>query len=155
MFEIKRQGVRFIGFRRLTGLSLAMSLVIVVMAGCGGPPDGVVSEADEAATTRVAERAGFKYCNIVSDRFCQSPDGELVFHLPVEVLTATDGNRVSENLMVSNNGPDEVVIEEYYMMIVDDRGNSYRPVVHGPAADKKIRLIAGAPQSEESHNHRE
>ena len=123
---------------------LAAGTLAILAVGCGGPPDGVVSEADEAGTIEVANKAGFKYCNIVSDRFCQSPDGALVFHLPVDILTATDGNMVADNVLVSNSGSDELVIEEYYMTLTDDRGNFYRPKFYGPADNGLTDTPSGA-----------
>lgn len=127
-------------------MAVGVLLVTMVLSGlsCGGPPEGIVVEADESATKEVAQKAGFKYCNIVSDRFCQSPDGALVFHLPVDVLTATDGNMVNENVLVSNNGAEEVVIEEYYMTLTDDRGNFYRPSFHGPGENGFLDTPVGA-----------
>ncbi len=106
--------------------------LVAVLAGCGGPPDGIVSEADEQATVATAEKANFKYCKIVSDRFCQSPDSSLVFHLPVDLLTRLSDRIVDENIVVSNEGEDSIVIDKYYIMMIDDRGNSYKPNFRGP-----------------------
>ena len=107
-------------------------ITLTLLAGCGGPPDGIVSEADEKTTVAAAEKANFKYCKIVSDRFCQSPDSSLVFHLPVDLLTRASDRVVDENIVVSNRGEDSIVIDKYYVMMIDDRGNSYNPNFMGP-----------------------
>jgi len=63
--------------------------------------------ADEAATADQAEVSNFKFCRVQNERMCQSPDGKVVFHFPV-------------------------VLDEYFITIIDDRDLQYLPRFSGP-----------------------
>jgi hypothetical protein len=119
--------------QRSAGVLRLVSVVAMVLtASCGGQPDGIISRVDERATTDSAKEANFKYCKIVSDKFCQSPDSSLVFHLPIDLLTRLLDRVIDENIVVSNQGEDSIVIDKYYVMMIDDRGNTYNPNFRGP-----------------------
>jgi hypothetical protein len=109
---------------------------ILIIAGllalaCGSPPE-VTFVADEARTTEIADRNKLGYCHILSREVCQSPDSLLVFHLPIELKMNAEDRVISEELLISNNGFAEVVIEEYFLTLMDDRNRSYRPGFSGP-----------------------
>ncbi|MEW6413342.1 MAG: hypothetical protein AB1483_12870 [Candidatus Zixiibacteriota bacterium] len=135
------------------GVMAAILSVVALMAGCGGAPDGIISEADETATAERAEKANFKYCKIESDRMCQSPDGSVVFRLPLDLLVSASDRIVEATIKVKNESLDSVVIDNYYIMMIDNKGNSYNPNFRGPnnydAFSKKTPAMTLRPGDEE------
>lgn len=112
----------------------ALVIVVVALAAhleCSGIKS-VRFYADEEATIADAERSQFKFCHILSNEICQSPDSALVFHMP-RALSMIPANRaVADEVVISNNGFQPIAIDEYFLMLVDDRQVQSRIRFSGP-----------------------
>ena len=133
----------------MKGLLKAVALIIVV---------GIIAKFGydywmEKSTVDRAEVNKFKFCRVQNERMCQSPDGEVVFHFPLE-LTIDPGDRhVVNDIGITNAGQDPSVLDEYFITIIDDRDFQYRPHFAGPdgyhdGSDKSPALVLG-PRAED------
>jgi len=113
-------------------LNYVLIVVLASFYGCSGPPVLMEMIADEEATMLFSSEHDFTICSFQHERFCQSADGVLVFHFPPEMtINGYDMNLLSD-IEVSNFGPKTVVIDEYFITLVDDRQRLYRPRFSGP-----------------------
>ena len=111
---------------------LLSNVMMLLMTGCGGVANDVLLRADEDATKAQAEDSNFKFCNIESDRICQSPRGKLIFHLPVDLNYNLRDLKINNDIIITNISDESVSIESYYIALTDNNGNFYRPEFSGP-----------------------
>jgi hypothetical protein len=101
-----------------------LTLAGLALVGCSGvEPASFV--ADEEYTMEQAEKNRVKLCYVHEDEVCQSPDSALVFHLPRELNLTSGKLQLSDEITVSNEGFNDVVIEEYRMGVMDNNGVTY------------------------------
>lgn len=112
------------------GASLAF-LIASVLFGCGATGT-ITFIADEETTAQSAERMNFKYCNILREGVCQSPDGLLEFRLPLELNLVKADLSVIEELTVANETDELVAVDQYLITLIDDRNIVYQPQFSGP-----------------------
>ncbi len=129
-------------------LWLLLVLPMLILA-CGQPAEQVRLIADEQATAEVAETSNFKFCRIQNERMCQSPDGQVVFHFPLELMIDPNDRYIVAEIGITNAGSEVAVLEEYFITIIDDRDLQYRPNFSGPdgyhdGSDKSPALVLGA-----------
>lgn len=108
---------------------------VVLLAGCGGPVAVSNSIAFEADSDRVIARAAannYKFCKVLDEEVCQSPDSNLYFHLPRRLSMSSLDRAIADQITVSNRGHETIVISEYFLTMVDDQNVSYRPSFTGP-----------------------
>ncbi len=96
------------------------------------PPSNGTYVVDEEATVRQATESRFKYCNVIADHLCQSPDSQLVFKMPLELEVGAGYPQFTEYFQVYNDGYQELVIGTYEVAIVDDEGRWYPIHYSGP-----------------------
>lgn len=114
-------------------LGVWLSVAVLSMSlSCGGPPPQIMITADRDETFWLAEKSNFQYCNVKSNKLCASPDGKLVFHMPLNLLISKEEPAISDLIVITNDGPDPIIIDEYRITITDDLGNFYRPEFLGP-----------------------
>ncbi len=133
--------------------SLLLLVLPVLLLACGQLAEQVRLIADEAATADQAGASNFKFCRIQNERMCQSPDGEVVFHFPLELMIDPHDRHIVSEIGITNAGSDPVVLDEYFITTVDDRDLQYRPRFSGPdgyhhGSDKSPALVL-APQAED------
>ena len=122
--------------RLLSPKGLVVSLAAVAL-GCGAV-NTVTFEADETATIELAEQQSFKYCFIQAEQVCQSPDSLLVFHLPRELEMSPAQLTVVEEMSISNNGFEPIVIDAYHLTLTDDQNVVYYPDFTGPEGYSEV-----------------
>jgi hypothetical protein len=123
--------------RWLRGITLA----VILLAGCGGsvPVSLVV---DEAQTISLAEERNYRYCLIRETEVCQSPDSQIVFHMPKELLIDASEGRVEGTVAIENDSFEPIVLESYFIDLLDDRNFSYRPDYIGPSEyDRPLSVV--------------
>ena len=132
-------------------LKMKLPLLLVVAAmllACGQPAEQVRLVADEQATVDRAEGSNFKFCRIQNERMCQSPDGEVVFHFPLELMINPQDRQIVSEIGITNAGSDPVVLDEYFITIIDNQDLQYRPHLSGPdgyydGSDKSPAMVLG------------
>ena len=112
--------------------SLLLLALPVLLLACGQPTEQVRLIADEAATADQAEVSNFKFCRVQNERMCQSPDGKVVFHFPLELMIDPHDRNIVSEIGITNAGSDPVVLDEYFITIIDDRDLQYHPRFSGP-----------------------
>lgn len=111
---------------------LMLVIAFVVVLGCSAPPPSLRMVADEETTKTAAAQNDFKLCIMTHERLCQSPDGALIFHFPVDLEIDSFELNVVADILLTNSGFDQVVIDEYFITMDDDQGRLYRPQFTGP-----------------------
>lgn len=89
---------------------------------------------DEARTISLAEERNYSFCLIRETEVCQSPDSQIVFHLPRELEVEGSEGRVQGSVAIENNSFEPISIESYFIDLLDDRDFTYRPDYLGPNA---------------------
>ena len=114
-----------------------LAAIMLVLAGCGGTAslsdnEPIVFEVDHERVLEMAAENNYKFCKVLEDEICQSPDSNLYFHLPKRLDMSSLERAIIDQLRISNRGYETIVIAEYFLTIMDDKNVSYRPSFSGP-----------------------
>ena len=128
--------------RHIISAAAACAALLMVLS-CGGP-ETVKLFADEQLTLQHAEEQDFKFCHVLDEHICESPDSALVFHMPRHLEFDTVQLVLSDAILISNQGYDVIQLESYSLMLIDDRGITYRPEFSGPGGYDQTSHISPA-----------
>ena len=106
--------------------NLVNLVFLIALAGlCCGGMESLTYVADEEKTLQDAKLNEITYCNIFSDRICQSSDSILIFEFPLEIEMFPSELIIEDEIEVYNDGFYEASIWEYQIKLVDDSARVY------------------------------
>ncbi len=123
---------------------IALLLVLLFLLSACGTTPVIEHEVDRELTLAAANTQGLKYCNIMANEVCQSADSMLVVHIPRRLELDYKDRNINSTIRLTNEGFDPVIIESYYIVLIDENNYAYDVSFEGPLGYDKTQPFVPA-----------